>query len=290
MVSTFGPSKRLSARKGCVQLGGMAADDTTTGRSPARPEDRTQDRTQGHIQGQVQTEMAGEGAGRGGGEHRIRSRLVWAGVAGAVVGMVLIALGMVLGVAWLAWLGVAVLVIGAVVAWRSGILYDVHSSGSLAHEKAALAAGGTVPGHAPGDLEHDEAARRHAEVVSEESRVLLARSTQAPMPPLAPAASLMLLVLGVWTYVAHFVLHYSMSIRGQNTALRDTGLAAVIILTALFLRHVGPSRVASALALLWGGLLVLAGVLAPHASAQSAVNEIVTGCLVAVCAVGTWRG
>jgi hypothetical protein len=262
----------------------MAADNATSGRSPAQ----LQDLAQGSIQSQEQTQTQSPGQGRG--EHRIRSRLVWTGVVGAVAGMVLIGLGMVLGLAWLAWLGVAVLVVGAVVAWRAGILYDVHSSGSLAHEMAALAAGGTVPGHAPGDLEHDEAARRHAEVVSEESRVVLASSTEAPMPPLAPAASLMLLVLGVWTYVAHFVLHYSMSIRGQNTALRDTGLAAVIILTALFLRHVGPSRIASALALLWGGLLVLAGVLAPHASTQSAVNEIVTGCLVAVCAVGTWRG
>ena len=222
-------------------------------------------------------------------DHRIHSRFVWAGVAGALVGMVLVGLGMVLGPAWLAWLGVALLLAGALVAWRSGILYDVHSSGSLAHEKAALAAGGTVPGHAPGDLEHDEAASRHAEVVSEESRVALARSTGAPMPPLAPAVSLMLLVLGVWTYVGQFVLHYTMTIHGQNTALRDTGLAAAIILTALFLRHVGPSRIASSLALAWGGLLVLAGVVAPHASSQSAVNEIVTGCLVALCAVGTWR-
>src|SRR4051794_30959298 len=86
--------------------------------------------------------------GRGGmrPSHRVRPRLVWSGLALAVAGAVLIAVGLVVDSAtsWVA--GVVVAVIGAGAGARGGVFREAGSQASLSDEMHHVAAGETRNG------------------------------------------------------------------------------------------------------------------------------------------------
>jgi Ca2+/Na+ antiporter len=91
----------------------------------------------------------------------------------------------------------------------------------------------------------------------------------------------------VWLLVGQWVLVYPFNVHGQNTALRDTGFAIVVSLTALRLLVSRRSYPATGIAMLSGVLLVCAGVWATHSAARGQVNELICGALVVVCAMAT---
>lgn len=203
--------------------------------------------------------------------------------------MVVIAVGMTTGRDLVTWIGVAVTVAALVLAWRAGIVYAVHAPDPHADNSGDTPQDRPARGPAPTDRLDDPRMARHARLVTRRSDAAMARTTHSSMPSFFPMAATCLLILGAWTFVAQFVLDFSFTVTGQNTALRDTGLAVVLVLAALFLRNVGPSGVATLICLVAGVLLVVAGVVAPHTALPARLSEIVTGCLVVVCSAVTWR-
>lgn len=219
------------------------------------------------------------------GRHLVRPRLVWGGTGTAVLGMLAVGVGMILGSDMLTWVGAAVLVAGLLTSWRGGVLNDVSTGAPLdqsvedvrndiVHEgvssEAVVVAGTT---------------QRTAAEVTVRKRELLEERVAAPFPSWSPVGILGLLMLALWLLVGQWVLAYPFSVTGQNAALRDLGFAIVIALSALWLRQVGANRFASGLCLLSGFLLVVAGALFPHDAGRVQWNEIISGALVVVSAV-----
>lgn len=221
--------------------------------------------------------------------HEVRPRLVWAGTVAAVLGMVAIAVGMTTGTDPVTWIGVVVTVAALVLAWRAGIVYEVNAPDPHADTSTGAPQDRPAQGPAPTDRLDDPVQTRHARLVTRRTDAAMARTSHSPMPSFFPMAAVGLLVLGAWTFLAQFVLDFSFTVTGQNTALRDTGLAVVLLLAGLFLRLVGPSRIATLVCLAAGVLLVVSGVVAPHTGVAARASEIVTGCLVVLCSAVTWR-
>lgn len=91
---------------------------------------------------------------------RVRPRLVWGGTAAALIGCSIATVGGVV-TSW-TWTGsgAAVLVVGAAVAFRGGIMRDT-SSGGVRSELAHLIHGEDRQGVAPGDISNAPPPRRH---------------------------------------------------------------------------------------------------------------------------------
>ncbi len=211
---------------------------------------------------------------------KVRPRLSWGGAALALLGVVAIGFAMTLDAGAWTWAAVGVTVLGLLIAWRGGIAYDVHGVKPAGEELEEAVHGDAHQGVASGERLTGEEARGRAVAVSRQTRELLRDRVEAPAPPLAPMGTLMLLVLGAWLVIGKFALQYPFTITGQNSGNRDLGFALVLILAGLWLRQVGPSRVASGLCLLSGLLLVLAGLFLPHAAVRVQANELVVGTLV----------
>lgn len=132
-----------------------------------------------------------------------------------------------------------------------------------------------------------EIARRRAAQITSRERTALgdAAGTRAP---LAPAAAIGLIVVGVWLFVGKWVLAYPIGVHGKDILL-EAGFAVVVLLLGLRFRLGGDDhrRPAGALALACGLLLALAGAFLPHASARAGVNEVVCGLLVMLLATMT---
>ncbi len=221
----------------------------------------------------------------------VRPRPLWAGVALAIIGMVTIALAMTQGSQVWTWIGVGVLAIGLLVAWRAGILNDVHSAEPMSHEVHEVVKGGTFAGVAAGEQIRDGAARRHARETTARTTDHLASQVKAPSPPARPAATLSLLLLGGWIFASTFLVLHPYTVTGQNSALRDLGFAIIVTLSALWLRHIGPNRAVTAVAVLAGVLMVLSAFLLPYDNQAVAVLDTVNGAAVILVAMlGSLRG
>ncbi len=187
----------------------------------------------------------------------VRPRLVWSGIGSAIVGLVLVGLGMINATSWLVWAAAGVMVAGLLVAWRGGVVYDTRGQEPPHHEVKEAIEGGQHEGVSPAAraVGHDAEAR--ARSLSEHEEELLARSTMTPAPPVRPLAVFTLLLVGAWLLVGQWLLHYPFTVLGQDSALRDVGFAVVLALGALRLRLPTRSLVSSGVCLLSGGLLVL---------------------------------
>jgi hypothetical protein len=205
---------------------------------------------------------------------------MWAGVFLALVAMFVIAWAMIEHSTPGEVVGVVALVVGGVLAWRGGVLHDVQSSEPLSHEVDAAVHGRDHSGVAVGEQLHDPVAQARAAELTRRKQALLQSRVAAPGPPMRPVATLGLLLLGAWLFIGAFELPYYYTVTGVNSTNRALGAAIVVTLCALWLRHVGPSLVASGLAALTGVLLVLAALFAPHGSIWVDLQEAWCGSLI----------
>ena len=128
-------------------------------------------------------------------------------------------------------------------------------------------------------------ARAEARRVTARSQRARALSSRHTHPPLYPLSTLLLLALGVWTFLGAFILGYPYTVVGQDSALRVLGAAIVLTLCALWLRYVGFSRVATGLAGLVGAALLASAIWLPHHVARIRANEGVVGALVILASI-----
>jgi hypothetical protein len=211
---------------------------------------------------------------------RVRPQLMWAGVLLALVAMCVIAWGMIEHSTTGEIVGVVALAVGGVLARSGGVLNDVQSSQPLSHEIDAAVHGREHSGVAVGEKLHDPAAQARAAELTRRKQAMLRARVAAPGPPMRPVATLGLLLLGAWLFIGAFELPYYYTVTGVNGTNRALGAAIVVTLCAPWLRHVGPSLVASALAALTGVLLVLASLFAPHGSIWVDLQEAWCGSLI----------
>lgn len=218
--------------------------------------------------------------------------LVWLGVVLTLAGIIGTGLGLARDNAfWLLWISVAVTVVGILLTWRGGAMYDVHgASKSVGAELVEAAHGQTHKGVAPSDRLTSEAVRARAVEANQLHDRLIAERTGGPMAPMYPIGTLFLMLAGIWLIIGQFALPYSHSDVGYNGDLRDMGIGLVVLLSALWLRHVGASRVASLLALACGIGLILFGMFLPHHISAIAVDEIFAGAWVLLATAATFEG
>jgi len=135
-------------------------------------------------------------------------------------------------------------------------------------------------------------AHRRAAWLTQRTEHALAVTTEAPMPPLSRAGAVVLLAVGVWLVIGQWVLSLPMTSDSASTNVRDQAFAVVLALAALRLLVARRSNAATGVTFLGGVLLVCAGVLLPHSVTRSAVDEVVCGGMVLLCAAATldrWR-
>ncbi len=128
---------------------------------------------------------------------------------------------------------------------------------------------------------------RRAARLTRRSDRLEEASMHQPMPPWSPAAAWVLLLTGVWLLVGQWALPYPFTVTGQNTALRDTGLAVVVTLAALRLVVGRRSSAATGVILVSGVLLVCSALLMHHDATRTFVNELASGALVLLAGLAT---
>ncbi len=218
--------------------------------------------------------------------------LVWLGVALTLAGVVGTGFGLARNNAfWLLWVSVAAIVVGVLLAWRGGAMYDVHgASKSVGAELEEAAHGETHKGVAPTDRLQSQDVRATAIEANQRTRQLIAERTGGPAAPLYPIGTLFLLLAGIWLLIGQFALPYDHSDVGYNADLRDMGIGLVVFLSALWLRHAGESRVASLLCLASGVGLILFGLFLPHHSSAITVDEIFAGAWVLLASAATFEG
>jgi hypothetical protein len=217
--------------------------------------------------------------------HLVRPRRVWGGTAVALVGCGILAVGGV-STSWMwALPGVVVLVVGATVAYRGGILYDARSGG-LRPELSQTIHGQARQGTAPGDMVADPRAVASSRRVERRRRRLERAAASAPRRvPVRPTGAL-LVGVAVFLLVGQWEL-YPLELPGQSNATRALGCAIVVGFAGMRVLESGPGRahtVSALAAVSAGALLVLNGLLADHDRSAVAASEVVCGVVSALCA------
>ena len=214
----------------------------------------------------------------------VRPRLVWSGLALALLGVVVAGVGL-MSSAWLLVGGaVLVLVIGACLSWAGGAMHDATTGLDLHDELRAVRDGTTHPGVRAGaqtgsTAAHEEAARqtRVTQQVLDQARHTSASDWTKPAGWTLLLVAAVLLV-SQWELVAH-------SATGRSNSYLDTAVAIVLALVGLRQALTpGPHRITAALAGLSGLGLTLNGVLATHDHASLAVVETAGGLVALLCA------
>ncbi|SFC64405.1 hypothetical protein SAMN04487968_10918 [Nocardioides terrae] len=224
-------------------------------------------------------------------DRAVRPRLVWGGVAAALVGGVLITLGMMEVVAasgvWLV-AGVAMLLAGIAVAARGGILFDTRTGGQASAELREIAHGSGHVGVEPGDMVSGPVAERAATP----SMSPLARGARPPASVgswSVPAGWILLLVTAfLVTAQGALVAH---DVTGRSSSYRDVGLAILIGLVGMRL-VVAPGHhpVSACLGCAAGMALVLGGWLADHDERGLAAIEVGCGVVTVAAAAAVVVG
>lgn len=209
---------------------------------------------------------------------QVRPRWVWAGLALALWGLMVLAAG-IIELSW-AWVspGLVLLLAGGVVSAYGGVLSDSRT-GKPGQELGEVEHGEVHQGASPGaqvQAEHAEQVSRRADATRHR---LLEASARVGRPNLAPLGGGLVLLTCAWLTVAQWSI-YPMSLVGQNNALRDLGVAVVVTLAGLRVVVAGPRMVASAVILAGGAALVLFGALMPHHSSGVRLNELACGLLL----------
>jgi hypothetical protein len=218
---------------------------------------------------------------RGRGKHLVRPRLVWGGLLVALVGAITI--GVAVGVSsWIvAIAGILLLVLGGLVGWRGGALYDATSEFALEEAVQEVKEGDTHEGTKPGDQVRSPEAHRESLRADRTRQATTAGTLRARRPGLSVLGALLL--LSGAAFVLAMQGEYPHSHTGQINGLRDLGMAVVAGLVGLLVLF-SPRRhpVAAGLALLCAVGMALQAVLAPHDSSMTIGFEIAVAIAYAV--------
>jgi drug/metabolite transporter (DMT)-like permease len=213
-------------------------------------------------------------------EHLVQPRRVWGGLALALAGAALIGLGVALESWPWAIVGIVVLLAGAGLGLRGGVLYDVHRQ-HPGREVEQVAHGDVHRGVAPGEMVHDPRVRRTSREMDAQREALVRRTHEAPRPPMAQLGAIVVLVVSVFLLFAQWEV-YPPGRTPQTNAVWSLGFAILAGLAALRILLGQPSRhlAASLLILLSGVGLLLRAFLADHVIDATAIAEGVSGALV----------
>lgn len=214
---------------------------------------------------------------------RVHPRLVWAGTALAVLGLVGISVGIIDSSWWWSVAGVVVLVVGAVVAWRAGVRSDGRVEDPAAEVDDVVHGTTRSPG-SRGMALSPEGRARSAELDGRRRALELA-AHEAPRPGPTRASAVVLLLVTLFLLGAQWEL-YPLEYPGQTNATRALGVDIVVGIVGLRLitSPDASHRVASTVAVVAGLALVLNGWLAAHDETSTAAVEVVVGVLVCVSA------
>ncbi len=210
----------------------------------------------------------------------VRPRLVWSGIVLGLLAAAVASVAMMAGHAWLAWGAGLVGALALLLAWRGGVMFDTRGQEPPHHELRELARGGEHRGVSPEARAVGPEVEARAAQLTARQHHILSRTASAPHRRWRPAAAWMLVVVGAWLVIGQWALNYPFTVVGQDNALRDLGLAVVVVLCGLRLRLPTRSPVASALCALSGALLVASALLLPHDSVVVSANELLTGLAV----------
>lgn len=220
--------------------------------------------------------------------HLVRPRWVWAGTALAVAGVVVGGIGATFPIWWLVGVGVVLLLVGAVLALKAGVLYDVRGS-DPGSEVGSVVHGDVHEGVVPGETRSTPAARERAVAVSDRRRALEWRAGHGDGPgTVRPAGAVLLLLCGLLVAAQWSI--YPPEHPGQDNALRALGCGILIGFVGLRFCTAQPGsthRIASALGALGGLLLVANAVLAPHVLWGTSALEVCAGVVALAAAVAT---
>jgi hypothetical protein len=205
----------------------------------------------------------------------VRTRLLWGGTVAGVAGICAVGVGMMTGVEWLIVAACALALLGMLVAWRGGILYETRGQQPPRDEVRELLDGGEHRGVSSSARVVGGGAQADATQTAERTQRTLAHT--AARPPMRRLAAGTLLGVGAWLLLGQWVLGYPMSVAGQDNALRDVGFAVVLVLSALRLTMPNRSLFASGLCLVCGALLIASALLLPHDSTFVRIDEAAIG-------------
>lgn len=213
---------------------------------------------------------------------------MWAGAVVMLLSFVAGGAGVVL-TSWPVVAAAAVaFLVGVGLGWRGGIMYDVHGGGSLEEEIEEVKEGEPHRGTEPGETRDERPLRESAASATAAKRERLVRA-EGVSAPWRPAAATVMLFLAAWLLFGQFFLHYPYDEIGQDTQQRHTGVAIVLSLSAMFLRQMGPSKVASGVVAACGLALIASAIWLPHHAIGSLLTAWVVGVLVLVGAVATLK-
>ena len=188
--------------------------------------------------------------------------------------------------------GAVLLLAGAAVAWRGGVLYDTraahdpHGTPGVTREFGDLVHSRVHQGTAPGDMVDEPRLRAEAQATNLMTEELLRTAAHAPRPPLDTMAGALL--LGAAAFLAAMQGMYPHTPTGQGNGLRALLLGVLIALTGLrILLAQRPGRTTSAIAGLCGLALIAGAILAHHDRQATVVLEIVVGTWVVVMALAS---
>jgi hypothetical protein len=220
---------------------------------------------------------------------RVRARLVWGGTLTALLGIVVAGLGVIRLDLWIGVAGAVLLLLGALVAWRGGVLNDTRGDVHPVRELEEVVHGDVHQGVSADSEVVADAAQRKAEDLTERKQHLLDRAGDRAGPSLRYLGAYGMVALGTWLLAGQGLLGYPFTATGQDNALRDVGFAVLLVLCGLSLRMRRRHLVISTLAAAGGALLILQALLLPHDSSVIRGDEILTGILALGCAALTTR-
>lgn len=215
----------------------------------------------------------------------VRPRWVWAGLLVALVGAAVLGVGVAVGSWTWSIIGAVVLAVGSVASLRGGVMNDVHRK-APGQEVGEVLHGDVHEGIAPGDRLHDAEAEQTSRELDRHREALIRATHQAPRPALAPLGGVVLLIVAVFLLAAQWAI-YPIGSMSQNNAIRSLAVAIVAGMAGLriLVGLPGAHRVATALALLAGIVLVVNAALSDHEIWDTAVIEATSGVLVALSAL-----
>jgi hypothetical protein len=218
---------------------------------------------------------------RGRGKHLVRPRLVWGGLLLALVGAITI--GVAVGVSsWpVAIAGIVLLVVGGLVGWRGGALYDATSEFALDEAVQEVKEGDAHEGTKPGDQVRSPEAHRESLRADRTRQATTAATLRAPRPGLSVLGAILLLTGAAFVVATQGM--YPHSHTGQINGERDLGLAVLAGLVGLLVL-LSPRRhpVATGVALLCAVGMALQAVLARHDASTTVGFEIAVAIAYAV--------
>ncbi len=207
-------------------------------------------------------------------ETTVRPRVIWTGVAIALVGMLDTGLMMMLPVdtVWII-VGAVIIAVGLGIAWVGGVMGDVHGGAGR---------GSTTTGVLPGARVEDDDVVSEAATTTRRTEAQLGEATDLTRGPASPLtiASLGLIALSLWLMFSPWLFGFSLD-DGAGQVILDQAIAAVVVgLCGLYAHQAGASVVAGGLAAL-AALAVLAdGVFRHTLETVYDVNQVVVGLLM----------